>query len=304
MTRTSNGDSFPAQARIDFENDMSPSVNGASLTAHASQQQIENGDMLVACESQLKSNCEWMPPSQQAFDEEARETFNLPDDDDDAILDRLRRQGPPGPASSVITLHGCAAAGPKLRHSSDFFHFADKSTASCSISSTALAENPAWLRAIRGAGLPFNAFHLGLGGSGGDSPMAKSNLSTVDQHIYSFLRWCLIVVVQRVEMIAGELSLIISDPTGHAHATVDRNVSKKWPHVASEGSALILVNAVAVPPVAAASKRLSRVADVSLSRPQVLITGRCLTNCVAASDVPQDEAVRLVAEAKSCLKHS
>merc|ERR1712232_400895 len=134
------------------------------------------------------------------------------------------------------------------------------------------------------------------GGEGGDSPMATWNLASVGQQTWPPRRWCLIVVVQRVEVVTGEITLVVSDPTGQAQATVDRCIPKKWPDATSEGSVLVLVDAVAVPPLSALGQRRTVTSGDTRRRPQLFITERCLANCVAASDVSPEEAAGFVAE--------
>merc|ERR1712178_242674 len=79
----------------------------------------------------------------------------------------------------------------------------------------------------------------------GGSFLKTNNLAAVARQS-SPQRWDLAVVVRRVDLVAGEIDVIVSDPTGEMGATVDRRVAMSWPRAACEGTALLLAGVVAV----------------------------------------------------------
>jgi len=203
-------------------------------------------------------------------------------DDEEALVARCRCEGPPGPASSTLVVSG---SGPK------------PPWAMGSGCNTALGENVAWLSALQALSLPFDRFHLGAGGRPGGSPMGTHNLACVARGLWPPKRWHLVVLVRRVEMVAGEINALVVDPTGEAWASIDRHVPKAWPHAATEGSVLLLANVVAVPPLAIPTSGALK----SDRRPRLLVMERSLGRCFAQADVGPEESGKLLAEAKDGL---
>lgn len=208
---------------------------------------------------------------------------NAGEDEEALLIARCRQEGPPGPASAVLVAVRCGGA--------------DRLCTPLADVPTSLSESVGWLCALRQLNLPLDRFHLGLGGSGGGSPMISHNLAAVRLNLSPPQRWHLVVLVRRVEVVAGELDAIVCDPTGEARATIDRHVIRAWPHAVCAGSALLLDNVVAVPPPAQAW-------PPQAYRPQLLITERSLGRCFAAGDVSPEEAARLIADAKAALGRS
>merc|ERR1712004_211129 len=93
------------------------------------------------------------------------------------------------------------------------------------------SDSISWLSALKRLNLPFDAFHLGaLGTAPSAGIFATNNLAAVARTSFPPKRWDLLVLVRRVELVAGEIDLTVSDPTGEMGATVDRRVAIAWPH--------------------------------------------------------------------------
>lgn len=214
-------------------------------------------------------------------------------DDEEVLISRCRQEGPPGPASAALAVPGFQVPG-----------HAGSTSAPCMI----FAESVAWLCALQEIGLPFDRFHLGAGPdtSQSGSPMCTHNLAAVMQSPWPPRRWHLVVLVRRVEAIAGEITVRVSDPTGEARATLDQRILRLWPEAANEGSVLLLANVVAVPmPAAAASEQVrhSNAAHESVV-PQLLIMVRSLGKCFVPGDAHPEEVAHLLARAKRGLSGS
>lgn len=215
-----------------------------------------------------------------------RSAEDAAEDDEAALVAQCRREGPPGPANSALVAApgarggapGPGTMGPAGR-----------------IVAASLAESVAWLCALQALQLPLDRFHLGAGGPPGASPMGTHNLAAMARSLWPPRRWHLVVFVRRVEMVAGEITAVVMDPTGEAEATIDRHVPRAWPHAATEGSVLLLANVVAVPPLAAPPRVASR------GQPRLLVMERSLGRCFAPADASPEDAARLLAEAKAQL---
>jgi len=144
--------------------------------------------------------------------------------------------------------------------------------------------------------------------------MGTHNLAALARSVWPPQRWHLVVLVRSVELVAGEISALVSDPTGEAVATIHRQVPKLWPHAASEGSVLLLTNVVALPPVNqvgshqhSAGQRGARGAAGATAageHPRLLVMERSLGRCFAPVDATPEESARLLAEAKANLNEA
>lgn len=167
-----------------------------------------------------------------------------------------------------------------------------------------LGEQVAWLLALRALNLPLDAFHLGACGLNNapmSSPMATHNLAAVMRGVWPPRRWHLVVLVRRIAAVPGELAAVVADPTGEALATFDPEVSKHWPHAMVEGSALLLTNIVALPPIRPPQGGAALPAAAHLEKPRLLVLPRTLGRCFAAGDAPPEQAAALLSEARACL---
>jgi len=97
----------------------------------------------------------------------------------------------------------------------------------------------------------------------------------------------LAVLVRRVELIAGEIDIIIADPTGEIVATVDRRVAMAWPRAACEGTVLLLTDVIAVCG-----------ADLPC---RLLIMEKNVAHHFTQGDVTPEQAESLIAEARASL---
>lgn len=172
-------------------------------------------------------------------------TQGAEEDEDEAMLVmRCRREGPPGPAGALPALLGApsdlgasaGAGGSTQRHGG-----------------MPLSEQVTWLCALQTLGLPFDAFHLGAlagqpprGAAGEPSFFEGCGLAAVAQDPWPPRRWRLCVLVQRVEFVAGEVEVVVCDPTGEMGATLDRGVAKAWPNAVCEGATLVLQDVTAL----------------------------------------------------------
>lgn len=199
-------------------------------------------------------------------------------DEDALLLARSRQEGPPGPAGAVLALPG-------LQGQPDVLQCRDGN------SGPALAQNVAWLFALKALGLPFDGFHLGLTRhlpqSASPTALETHNVSAVLANPWQPRRWHLLVQICRVELLAGEIDITVCDPTGEASATVDRRVHASWPRAICEGAVLLLGDVVSVPPVARAR----------YPKPRLLIMQRSLARAFTPSDVPPVEASELLVAA-------
>lgn len=193
--------------------------------------------------------------------------------DEAALLLKCQQEGPPGPAGGSLALPGWQSGQKKPASTSH---------------ALLLSESIGWLCALKVLQLPPNHFHLGVGSpaSAGGSFMATNNLAAVASQPSPPKRWDLAVLVRRVELVAGEIDIIVSDPTGEMGATVDRRVAVSWPRAACEGTALLLAGVVAV-----------RGADLPC---RLLIMERNVARHFAPCDVKAEEAEALLTEARAC----
>jgi len=209
-------------------------------------------------------------------------------DDEASLIERCRREGPPGPASATMVAVGGGA------------QFASLGAASAgglgsAAAGAPLAECVTWLSALKAVPMPFTRFHLGVVGleaapanSDTVSPMRTHNVAAVLRHGWPPQRWHLLVLVRRVEVVAGEFSAEVEDVTGVMQATIDRRVLRSHPHAATEGTTLLLANVVA--------------AAVGSRTPRLLVMERTLYRSFNASDAGPEEAAKLVAEARAALQ--
>lgn len=265
---------------------------GADAASVAASQAGAPPDDALVLASQARGSSQqgWAPASKRgrwAAVAEPKAATAAGRDDEEVLKARCRREGPPGPASSTLVVSGagskvCVGAGGAV---------------GCGL----LGENVAWLAALQALKLPLDRFHLGAGGfPAPSSPMGTHNLASVTKSIWPPKRWHLLVLVRSVEMIAGEISALVADPTGEARATIDRHVPMVWPHVATEGSVLLLTNVVAVPPL----QTPARGAAEPRRHPRLLVMERSLGRCFAQRDASPEEAAKLLAEAKAGLAGS
>eukprot|EP00933_Yihiella_yeosuensis_P067061 TRINITY_DN7167_c1_g1_i3.p1 TRINITY_DN7167_c1_g1~~TRINITY_DN7167_c1_g1_i3.p1 ORF type:complete len:494 (-),score=94.62 TRINITY_DN7167_c1_g1_i3:354-1835(-) len=217
------------------------------------------------------------------------EEVNVAEDDESALEAMSRSAGPPGPAGEVLAL----PQAPDINHSSSSLGRSAPVKLSRCIS---------WLKALRNLNLPFDAFHLGI--SKGCQPInAGQQQSALEANNLRYVlsaapwppkRWHLLVLIRRVELLAGEIHVIVCDPTSETSATIDRRVAQAWPRAVCEGSALLLADVVAVPPVrtsaAASSSRLS-------FSTRLLITERSVKMAIAPGEVQSSESAELLAAA-------
>eukprot|EP00931_Biecheleriopsis_adriatica_P101111 TRINITY_DN76321_c0_g1_i1.p1 TRINITY_DN76321_c0_g1~~TRINITY_DN76321_c0_g1_i1.p1 ORF type:complete len:454 (+),score=98.11 TRINITY_DN76321_c0_g1_i1:31-1392(+) len=242
---------------------------GSALPATRAESSAERASQLAGARVEQRS---WGLPNAPSLESWAEQ-----DDEDEAALAALhRKEGPPGPAGGNLALPGIQITGPQQAHTPR----------------ASLSESAAWLRALKALGLPADAFHLGLSPHAGaqDSPntptLAAHNLGLVAKSgPGSPQRWQLLVLIRRVELVAGEIEVLLCDPTGEALATVDRRVPHVWPKAICEGSVLHLTDAVAVH--ALGLKRSSR----------LLVTLKSLKQSFLASE-PFAEAAALLASAR------
>jgi len=210
------------------------------------------------------------------------------------LIARCRQEGPPGPASATLVAVG-AQGGRSI---------AAGGHATSGGSRSLLGEQVAWLCALRALNLPFDRFHLGAEGieaAPPSSPMATHNLAAVARGLWPPRRWHLVVLVRRVEAVAGELAAVVADPTGEALATFDGSVAATWPQAAVEGSVLLLTNVVALPALAQATKASAQ-ASAHLDLPRLLVVARALGRCFSAAGegcgASPEEAAALLCEAR------
>lgn len=197
------------------------------------------------------------------------------DEDEDCILQRCRREGPPGPAGALPALT-CSWTAAR----------AGQAPISSSSGGGPLCECLGWLCALKVLDLPFDRFHLrGEGTCTAPSFMATQNLAEVSRHSWPPKRWHLVVVVRRVDLVAGEIDVVVGDPTAEMGATVDRRVSGTWPRAACEGTALLLAGVTAVRKTGAPCR--------------LLIMDKTVVRAFSAGDMGADEAERLMAAART-----
>jgi len=201
----------------------------------------------------------------------------LGDDDAESDLERkCQLEGPPGPAGAARAILN-----------------ADRSELGSAAKGPRLFECVSWLAALRGLGLPWDHAHLGAGGSlssAGDARLASNNLSTISRHVHEHpsRRWCALVFIRSVEMLAGEVETVVCDPTGEMGASVDRRLLHSQPKAICEGATLLLEGIVALMPVHGASCRL-------------LITERTVSKVFVPTDVAASQASCLFADARAVL---
>jgi hypothetical protein len=196
------------------------------------------------------------------------------DVDEAAILLRCQQEGPPGPAGGSLALPGYSAEHSKLGDMSK---------------GPPISESVGWLCALKFLKLPFDPFHLGAGGTSADhtSFLMTHNLAAVMRHPPPPRRWDLAVLVRRVELIAGEIDIIVADPTGEIGATVDRRVAMAWPRAACEGTVLLLTDVIAICG-----------ADLPC---RLLIMEKNVAHHFTQGDVTPEQAESLIAEARASL---
>lgn len=234
------------------------------------------------CNRSAASTHGWAPESLVLAKGEPDKQHPDEDDEDAVLLARCRQEGPPGPAGGVLAL-----PGPGI----------EKSDAATRVArGPPLSECIAWLCALRALDLPFDGFHLGSPGAGAprddvSSFLKAHNLAAVAQHPFHPRRWHLVVLVRRIELVAGEIDILVCDPTGEMEATVDRRAVHAWPRAVSEGATLILADVVALPPAAPALPAARRT-------PRLLIMERSLARAFAPGDAEPEEALRLLREAR------
>ncbi|CAJ1364052.1 unnamed protein product [Effrenium voratum] len=124
--------------------------------------------------------------------------------------------GPPGPAGGYLALPG-----------------AGQPDAAVAVN---WAEQLPWLRALKHLQLPLDAFNLGLSS---DGCLAGRQLLR-EVHGWELRRCCLLVLVRRLEVVAGELQAQLADPSGCAWASLG------FGGRCCEGSVLCLVGALVV----------------------------------------------------------
>ncbi|CAK0898380.1 unnamed protein product, partial [Prorocentrum cordatum] len=116
-----------------------------------------------------------------------------------------------------------------------------------------LARSVCWLAALKVIGAPLDRFHLGLHPAAAPPPpgeaslLWRSNVALVTRCPWPPRRWHLVVLVRKVELLAGELSLRVADHTGELSASVDPRIASVRAGALCEGSALLLAGAVATP---------------------------------------------------------
>jgi len=209
-------------------------------------------------------------------------------DEEEAVLaSRCRREGPPGPAGGLLALPGCGPAGTV--------------DVQQSFRGQPLAECLGWLYALRALDLPFDQFHLGAGArrasSSDQSFLGVHNLAAVTMQPLQPRRWHLLVLIRRVEMVAGEIDITVSDHTGEVGATVDRRVPLAWPLAISEGVALLLAGVMAVPP---ALRPIGGISSVQC-RPRLLIMEKSVVRTFSASELGPEEAHQLLVDARAAV---
>lgn len=197
--------------------------------------------------------------------------------DESAVRLRCQQEGPPGPAGASLALPGWQA---DHRHGGTSSH------------ATSLRDSIGWLCALKSLSLQFNSFHLGIACSSpsSDSVLAKHNLAVVSKYHHPQKRWDLVVLVRQVQLVAGEIDVLLADPTGEMEATVDRRVASAWPRAANEGTALLLTGVVAI----AASAGICR----------LLIMEKNVVRIFCPSDVRPDDAESLRMEARTSVSGS
>eukprot|EP00434_Breviolum_minutum_P030255 symbB.v1.2.026761.t1/scaffold2700.1/size72752/6 len=186
----------------------------------------------------------------------------------DALAAEVRceegEEGPPGPAGEKLALPSSNVVRSK------------------EASFIRLNSSLAWLQALQANGLSFDRFYLGLGGLQDAGPrLSGSGVHCLRNVSNVPVKLNLIVLIQKVEMLCGQLELLVRDHTSLAHATVDPRVSQAWPRAISEGNALVLNTVTAIP------DRLG----VSL-----LITSRCIQR-VFRDEAEEEVAAALLAAA-------
>lgn len=215
-------------------------------------------------------------------------------DVEEMLIAQCRQEGPPGPASATLAVVGSKAGClPRLS-----WKGSEESAAA-----SAFIDSVAWLSALKSLKLPFDRFHLGLGSldarAQGRSPMMTHNLAALAQGVWTPRRWHLVVLVRRVELVAGEITAQVVDPTGEAVAVVHRRVPKAWPHATTEGAVLLLTNVRALPSLSGPSASVGQ--PVAGERPRLLVMEQSLGRCFASGDVGAQESAALLAEARASL---
>jgi len=182
-------------------------------------------------------------------------------EDEDAALLRSKQEGPPGPAGAVPALPGIRGV-----------------TRPVASRRASLAQSVGWLCALRAMDLPLDRFHLGIGVPERASFLTSHNLQTVRQSPTPS-RWYLMVLVKKVEVIAGEIEVIVFDPSGEMAATVDHRAPLTWARNICEGTALLLAGVLAV------------------GRCRLLIMAKSIVRIFGPSDVNAHDTQRLLSQA-------
>lgn len=207
------------------------------------------------------------------------EDVNDEAEDEASVLRRCRDEGPPGPAGLAPALPSIPGQGKR------------KGPVVPSMHGPPLSHCVSWLSALWTLDVPFDTFHLGAGGAPRhESMIVQQNLAVV-RRTPTPRRWHLTVLVRNVEVAAGEADLVLQDPTGEMRASVDRRMLQAWPGKVTQGATLILAGVMAVP----ASR--ARATDC-----QLLIMSKSLVTPIHPSDVPEDKAKRLLADAEETLR--
>mmetsp|Transcript_138550 Transcript_138550/g.254191 ORF Transcript_138550/g.254191 Transcript_138550/m.254191 type:complete len:352 (+) Transcript_138550:38-1093(+) len=217
----------------------------------------------------------WGSQGQHPTHERPRVRKREAEEDEECILQRCRREGPPGPAGALpaLTCSWTAADAGQVPNSN-------------ARGGGPLSECVGWLCALKALDLPFDRFHLrGSGPCTKPSFMARQNLAEVSRQSWPRQRWHLVVVVRRVDLVAGEIDVVVGDPTGEMGATVDRRVPSTWPRAACEGTALLLAGVAAVRKTGGACR--------------LLIMDKTVVRAFSAGDVRAEEAERLMASARA-----
>mmetsp|Transcript_60384 Transcript_60384/g.143936 ORF Transcript_60384/g.143936 Transcript_60384/m.143936 type:complete len:380 (-) Transcript_60384:127-1266(-) len=198
---------------------------------------------------------------------------------DEAALRLAQQEGPPGPAGLAPALPGLRGERP--------------SGGLVAANRTSLCQSVSWLLALKAQGLPFDPFHLGTTpdpAPGSSSLMASQNISQVIDITAraGSQRWNLMVHVQRVTVVAGELDLLLRDPTGEIGAVVDYKLHGSMSRAFAEG----------------ATYWLNQVRALPTSPCRLLIMQASLVRHFLPNDVGLSEAQELLQEARQSLgKH-
>lgn len=272
----------PTEHRVAGKVSEQRSLRAAPERGHQSPRRSRCGDSALSDHSHLQNHAQGLA---RGLDlglpgRAMRARLLSPEEEEEELMAKCRSQGPPGPAGTILALPGLQGYIGAQR---DVFR-------------PDLLASVAWLAALRDLQLPFDAFHLGLNAKSGgqDSALRRNNIAAVQSSPWPPRKWHLLVLVRKVELLAGELHAKVYDPTGEAGATVDARVAQAHPAVAAEGSVLLLEEAVAIPCKEVPGRP-------RVKTPHILVTPRSLRRAFIPADYSQEEAFALLATAKACL---